>query len=345
MADWEREVTDPPHAGGDYRIHPRMPELTSLFRDATAADFFEILALCLADPAYTRRSDSAEELSIVARLAEVGITGIQPFVFADLDGVTRSALERGYAAGKRRVAAGFATSFIQMNGWALGSNWGWFGTDFLRRSVAAAFGWGGAGPHSHTAAFLFNDADSQPLDGSQHTYTMTFQADDLPPVRNHWELPIYDTDGYFVANEINRYSLNSYMLDRNELHIDDGTLTIYIQHDRPTDPDHVTNWLPAPTADSGSPPASTDPTRRSSTAATRCQASSGRAEHIRQTVSTARIRSRHDATLIGGTTHGCPGRAEPCRASAGGPASRICWRITRGIRPCTTVRAAELSRI
>ena len=45
---------------------------------------------------------------------------------------------------------------------------------------------------------------------------MTFSADDLPPVRNHWELPIYDADGYFVANEIDRYSLDSYMLDRGE---------------------------------------------------------------------------------------------------------------------------------
>jgi hypothetical protein len=75
---------------------------------------------------------------------------------------------------------------------------------------------------------------------------MTVDADDLPPVCNHWELPIYDSDGYFVANEINRYSLNSYMLDRGELHVDNGQLTVYSQRDKPNDPDQARNWLPAP---------------------------------------------------------------------------------------------------
>jgi hypothetical protein len=38
------------------RHPPRMADLTSLYRDATAADFFEILALCLNDPTYTKRA-------------------------------------------------------------------------------------------------------------------------------------------------------------------------------------------------------------------------------------------------------------------------------------------------
>ena len=66
---------------------------------------------------------------------------------------------------------------------------GWFETDFLRRAIAAAFGWRGAGPHSHTAAFLFKDGAGNALDGHAHRYTMTFDADNLPPVRNHWALP------------------------------------------------------------------------------------------------------------------------------------------------------------
>ena len=65
-------------------------------------------------------------------------------------------------------------------------------------------------------------------------------------MRNHWELPIYDADGYFVANEIDRYALNSYMLDRGEIHIDDGQIVIPIQTQRPTDPDQARNWLSAP---------------------------------------------------------------------------------------------------
>ena len=34
-------------------------------------------------------------------------------------------------------------------------------------------------------------------------------------------------------------------MSKTALHNPDGSLTIYIQHDRPSD-DHVANWLPAP---------------------------------------------------------------------------------------------------
>ena len=44
LGSWIAGVAEPPVVNGDYVIHPRMPELTSLFRDATAADYFEILA-------------------------------------------------------------------------------------------------------------------------------------------------------------------------------------------------------------------------------------------------------------------------------------------------------------
>jgi hypothetical protein len=40
---------------------------------------------------------------------------------------------------------------------------------FLRRAITAGFGWGGAGPHSHTAAFLFKDGAGNPLDGHAAT--------------------------------------------------------------------------------------------------------------------------------------------------------------------------------
>ena len=66
------------------------------------------------------------------------------------------------------------------------------------------------------------------FDGHVHRYAMTFDADKLPPVRNHWELPIHDSSGHFVANEIDRYSLNSYMPDRGKHRVDEGRLTVHI---------------------------------------------------------------------------------------------------------------------
>jgi hypothetical protein len=36
------------------------------------------------------------------------------------------------------------------------------------------------------------------------------------------------------------------MLEGGDLHVEDDELTIYIQHERPADPDKLRNWLPAP---------------------------------------------------------------------------------------------------
>ena len=64
-------------------------------------------------------------------------------------------------------------------------------------------------------AFGFVDTDGQTFTGAAK-YTLTFDANDLPPVTEFWELPLYDEGGYFVDNEIDRYSINSYMLERGD---------------------------------------------------------------------------------------------------------------------------------
>jgi hypothetical protein len=56
---------------------------------------------------------------------------------------------------------------------------------------------------------------------------------------------MYDTpDFYLVANPIGRYSIG----DRTPgLHTaPDGSLTIVMQHDEPTEPERRANWLPTP---------------------------------------------------------------------------------------------------
>ena len=60
---------------------------------------------------------------------------------------------------------------------------------------------------------------------------------------------MYDTSddgtaGYFVANPINRYLINSTTSDL--VYGEDGSLTITIQHQPPQDATERANWLPAP---------------------------------------------------------------------------------------------------
>jgi hypothetical protein len=92
---------------------------------------------------------------------------------------------------------------------------------------------------------LFTDADGKPLNG-KNNYTMTFDMNDLPPVTQFWSIPIYNAKGYFVANEIDRYTINSFMVEAGQLFAKDGKLVIYIQTKKPDDPDKAKNWLPAP---------------------------------------------------------------------------------------------------
>ena len=78
-------------------------------------------------------------------------------------------------------------------------------------------------------------------------YTLTFGIENLPPVTEFWSIPIYDITGYFVDNEIDRYTVNSFMYKRDEFYVGpNGKLTFYIQNEKPTDPNQQKNWLPAP---------------------------------------------------------------------------------------------------
>ena len=56
----------------------------------------------------------------------------------------------------------------------------------------------------------------------------------------------YDgTAGYLVDNPIDRYLINS--TTDGLVRGDDGSLTLYIQHDEPDTSEGRANWLPAPT--------------------------------------------------------------------------------------------------
>lgn len=83
--------------------------------------------------------------------------------------------------------------------------------------------------------------DGKPYHGSNR-YLLHFDQDQLPPVNGFWSLAMYDSEGYFVENPINRYSIG----DRDKLSFNgDGSLDITIQHETPGD-EKESNWLPAP---------------------------------------------------------------------------------------------------
>ena len=89
-----------------------------------------------------------------------------------------------------------------------------------------------------------NGANGAPLSGANN-YTYRFQPGQLPPVNAFWSLTMYQLpSSLLVANPINRYLINSPML--NSLSKDpDGGITLYVQNSSPG-PGKEANWLPAP---------------------------------------------------------------------------------------------------
>ncbi|MFT5729612.1 MAG: hypothetical protein ACI8PB_003783 [Desulforhopalus sp.] len=116
---------------------------------------------------------------------------------------------------------------------------------FVMRAVASHIGiYGNSAVEAIYPTYLV-DADGKPFDASQNKYTLTFKKDALPPVKAFWSITMYDgKTQLLIANPINRYLLNSPMMEQFVFN-EDGSLTIYVQNKSPGK-DLESNWLPAP---------------------------------------------------------------------------------------------------
>ena len=73
---------------------------------------------------------------------------------------------------------------------------------------------------------------------------MTFAKGQLPPVKGFWSLTLYDQHHFFAPNPIKRYSVGT--KNKDLALAADGSLTIYVQAEQPTESAQRPNWLPAP---------------------------------------------------------------------------------------------------
>lgn len=231
---------------GDFLIPDGLPEYQFGQVDKqTAEQFFTLLSVILNDPTMPTLTDSVKEADMLKQLEMFNIGKGLTFDWAKLTADQQTALETGFKAGFKNVRQTLKSNMINMNGWGVVRNDGGFETRWMDRAIIADAAWAAPDKNiSHGGAFLFTDSDGNPFDGASK-YTLTFDMKDLPPVTQFWSIPIYSTEGYFVANEINRYTVNSFMLESGELEAKDGKLVIYIQNEKPTDPEQAKNWLPA----------------------------------------------------------------------------------------------------
>ena len=188
-----------------------------------------------------------EEAAIRLQFATIGIGAGKAFDQANLSASQKAeidaAVKDGYEAiQKRRDQLG-----KNVNGWRVSAPFGnrdSYHGDNLRRAAAAMAGIYGNDAEEAMYPSTKVDGIGAPLDGSKHSYTLTFAANGLPPVRAFWSVTMYDANTQLlIENPINRYVINSPMLPELKTNTD-GSLTIYIQKDEPP-ADKKSNWLPA----------------------------------------------------------------------------------------------------
>ncbi|SDH33082.1 DUF1254 domain-containing protein [Bosea robiniae] len=130
--------------------------------------------------------------------------------------------------------------------WSTISNESAFGTDYFTRTAVAKSNIMVNSPNE--TKYFYQDLDNAGgrLNAASR-YTVTFPKGGTPPVNGFWSLSIYNEHHFFVANPINRFSVGT---KNKDLKLNtDGSLTIYVQSEAPSDPAQRANWLPAPKGD------------------------------------------------------------------------------------------------
>ena len=148
-------------------------------------------------------------------------------------------LRAGVEAGSAALADAGSGADTFADGWGTRRRGADFGDDATYRAAFARVSLAGHLPAE-------NRGYNARIDGRVAT-ALRFAPGAEPPVAGFWSLSLYGPDLFFIANEIDRFSIG----DRTPglVRDPDGGLTITIAHRPPLDADGrpaTSNWLPAP---------------------------------------------------------------------------------------------------
>ena len=191
---------------------------------------------------------AAVEAPLRAKFAKLGIGVAKPAGAPAPSPAIKAAIGAGIKAAVAKIGQTADNVGTRVNGWQIGSAAGsreFYNGDWALRAAAAKLGIYGNSMAEAVYPFTHHDVNGILLDGSKHTYLMTFPAGELPPVNAFWSITMYDArTQLLIANPIDRYLINSPMLPGLKKN-PDGSLTIYLQAESPGK-DKESNWLPAP---------------------------------------------------------------------------------------------------
>jgi hypothetical protein len=179
---------------------------------------------------------------IIARMKRIGIERGRSFAIAKLDPAVRKGIEGAPAAAQKLMEWKVATIARVANHWSMNTDtMGVYGNYYLKRAIVSQLGLGANLPEDAIYPLNLGDEAGRPLDGASR-YTITFEKGATPPVDAFWSITLYDSQGFQVANSLNRFAVSSWMPFKYD---PDGSLTLYFQNESPGK-DKEANWLPAP---------------------------------------------------------------------------------------------------
>lgn len=204
-----------------------------------AATFFGRLALLMQD-----NPPADVDGPLMRRLAALGIGRGLAFNLADQPSPTAKAIARSVRTGMEMIVnEAKKPPGKSVNGWMVETRLGRYGSNYLLRAVSTMMHLGAGLPEDTLSAAATVDGSERPLSGA-HRYTIRFEQGQLPPVEGSWAITMYNVRQTIVENALGRHALH----DRDRLEVGfDGSMTIYLQHERPDGPEPIANWLPAPT--------------------------------------------------------------------------------------------------
>ena len=179
---------------------------------------------------------------IIAQLKRIGFEPGKSFDITKVDPVVKKALEAAPAAAQSLMEWKVPTLARVVNYWSMNTDtMGVYGNYYLKRAIVAQLGLGANLPEDAIYPLNLADEVGKPLDGASK-YTIHFEKDATPPVNAFWSLTLYDSDGFQVANSLNRFAVSSWMPFKYN---PDGSLDLYFQNESPG-ANKEANWLPAP---------------------------------------------------------------------------------------------------
>jgi hypothetical protein len=179
---------------------------------------------------------------IIAQMKQIGIEPGKSFDFEKLDPAVKKALESAPEDAQQLMKWKMATLARVVNGWSMNTDtMGVYGNYYLKRAIISQVGLGANLPEDAIYPLNLADDAGKPLDGT-NKYVIHFDKGATPPVTAFWSITLYDSEGFQVANSLNRFAVASWMPFRTN---GDGTLDVYFQNESPGQ-DKEANWLPAP---------------------------------------------------------------------------------------------------